>query len=168
MSIDCVGPLSQDDRETLSNMLLPLFEEAWQQKSNVTRDLIRMELGKFFPWPHIAETLKELEELDYIDLLSTRGGGIYIPGEKFLQWSLELAVPEAPAEMEAPSGGAEGVVLSRAEAEALVALVRELAAPAPGEDALKKAHAALTEKAAADIIRSLAGPRGSEASPRQR
>jgi len=158
MSEDRVEPLSRDDREVLANMLLPLFEEAWRKKSNVPRDLIRKELRRIFPWPHVAEVLKELEELDYVDLLSTRGGGIYIPGEKFSQWSGE-ATPAigAPAGAETSPGEPESIVLSHTEAEALVALVRELAAPAPGDEALKKAHAALTEKAAADIIRILAG-----------
>ena len=157
MSVDRVDPLNQDDREVLSNMLLPLFEEAWREKSNVPRDLIRTELRRIFPWPHVAEVLKELEELDYIDLLSTRGGGIYIPGEKFSQWTGETEA-EARTGTEAPPGGAEeSIILSRTEAEALVALVRELAVPAPGEEALKKAHTALTEKTAAGIIRILAG-----------
>ena len=156
MSVDHVEPLSQDDREVLSNMLLPLFEEAQREKSNVPRDLIRKELRRIFPWPHVAEVLKELEELDYIDLLSTRGGGMYIPGEKFSQWAGETAA-EARPETEAPPGKTESIILSRTEAEALVALVRELAAPSPREDVLKKAHTALSEQAAADIIRILAG-----------
>ena len=139
MDQDCEEPLTQDDRDVLSHMLFPLFEDAARQKGNVTRDQIRIELGKFFPWHHIAETLKDMEELDYISLLSTRGGGLYIPGENYVQWAGELETAAEP-EAETFSAPPENLILSRSEAEALVALVRELAAPAPGEDALKKAH----------------------------
>lgn len=154
--MDGEEPLTQDDREILSDMLFPLFETAGRRQDNVTREAIRMEIGRFFPWPHIAEVLKELEERDYIDLLSTRGGGIYIPGEKFRQWAGEMTPAVSPSP-ERQSGELDDIVLNRKEAESLVALIRELAVPAPGEGALKKAHLALTEKAAADIIRKLAG-----------
>lgn len=155
MSHDCEEPLTQDDREVLSHMLFPLFEEAARARDNVTRNQIRLELGKFFPWIHISEVLKELEEFEYIELLSTRGGGLYIPGERYGRWAEDLT-PVMEFGPETPPDKADGIILTQDEAEALVALIRELAAPVPGEGALKKAHAAMTEKAAADIIRKLA------------
>ena len=143
MNTDCEA-LTQDDREILSDMLFPIFETAGRKNRNVTRENIREALANTFPWPHVAEVLEELEEKDYIQTLTTRGGGIYTAGENFFQWEEDMMpIAEAQAKKEPPP--AESVSLSPSEAENLVALVRELVGQPPTEAAVDKVRGALRD-----------------------
>jgi len=143
MNNDC-EPLTQDDREILSDMLFPIFETAGKKNRNVTRENIREALTNIFPWPHVAEVLEELEEKDYIQTMTTRGGGVYNAGEKFALWVEEMKPLDEVLASE-PRPTAEPVSLSPAEAENLVALVRELAGTPPTADAVGKVRAAIRE-----------------------
>ena len=155
MNLDC-EELTQDDREILSDMLFPIFETALKQHKNVTRDLIRAELANVFPWPHVSEVLSELEEKDFIQTLSTRGGGIYAPGEQYRLWAEDMKPIEYPDEN--LSGGnleRPGLVLGPAEMAALVEIIRNLAAPDPDQAALDQVRRALTGEGDEEILQNL-------------
>ena len=143
MNNDC-EPLTQDDREILSDMLFPIFETAGKKNRHVTRENIREALANTFPWPHVAEVLEALEDKDYIQTMTTRGGGTYDVGEKFALWAEEMKPLDEVSAPE-PRPAAEPVSLSPSEAENLVALVRELAGTSPTAEAVDKVRAAIRE-----------------------
>ena len=103
----------------------------------VSRDMLRAEIGKIWNWPQISSVLQELEEKEYIETLSTRGGGIFRPGEKYQQWVEEMEPIESRQEVGPPAENSP-VNLSGTEAEALVALIREVAVSGASPELLEK------------------------------
>ncbi len=148
--------LTPDDREILSDLLFPLFQSAGLKEKTVTRDQIRKELANIFSWPQVAEVLRELEEKDYVQTLSTRGGGIFAVGGNFSLWAEDMR-PLDEGGGAAPKTGAEvfGLTLASAEVAALAALFRDLTSPNPAI-ALAKIQAALDQASEAEIILALA------------
>lgn len=150
-------PLTPDDKEILSELLYHIFQDAADQNRNLTRGVLREKLARyFFPWVHVKELLDELEEKDYVDLLTTRGGGVYTGGPNFHLWQEEMK----PIDYE--NGGADRaalkpLILEPGQISALAALIKALAAADPsgkiGAKVRQRSAEALDE---ADFLRGLA------------
>ncbi len=157
MNQECEA-LSPDDREILADLLFPLFQNAQTKDKAVTRDQIRKVLAGIFSWPQAAGVLRELEEKDYVQTLSTRGGGIFAPGPGFGLWDEEMKPLPRPGDAAGPAGGEKTLVLTLAQAAALVALLGELADQAPAGEAKARVARALAAGPAGEVIKSLVEP----------
>ncbi|UQZ88101.1 hypothetical protein C4J81_02290 [Deltaproteobacteria bacterium Smac51] len=146
-----------DDREILGDMLFQIFESATAENRPVNRDMIRAEIGKLWDWPQISSVLGDLEEKEYIDTLSTRGGGIFQPGERWQVWVDEMAPIDHDKRKAEAARPAEEVRLTDKEASALVELISGLVSAEAGAELLEKVHCCVLEKEdAAAVLKKLA------------
>lgn len=158
--VEC-PPLSSDDREILVDLLYLIFQEAADQNKNMSRSILRERLARyFFPWIHVREVLNELVEKDYIHLLTTRNGGIYGPGQKFLAWREKMQTDED--EKKGPGQAAEEespLVLEPPQVRALADLLKALASSSPARADIDKVRLAAVEtKNQAEFIILLSRP----------
>lgn len=138
--------LSSDDREILKTMIFPVFQKNFAQDKNVVRGMVRTHIANVFPWPHVLEVLRELEEQEYIHRISTRDGGIYTAGEHFDQWSREESAPDPIAGESTVKPVSEKLTITHEQAAALIELVRQLASGGPESEVLEQVHGALNKE----------------------
>lgn len=158
--IDECPPLSPDDKEILSDLLYPIFQEAVNQNKNLTRDVLRERLARyFFPWLHVREVIDELVDKDYISLLTTRGGGVYGAGSNFHHWQEEMKPIEYNEEGSGVvSGPAFSLTLEPQQVRALADLFKSLASSVPSQEIIEKVRLAAVEtRDEAEFLRHLAG-----------
>lgn len=155
--MDEIPALNPEDKEIIFDLLFPVFQNAVIQNRNLSRTVLREILARyFFPWIHVREALDELEEKEYVSLLTTRGGGIFTVGNKFHLWREEMReADDQQAEIQI-HGLASPLSLDARQVKALAAFIKSLAAAAPSAENIGKVRLAAVEtEDAADFIASL-------------
>ena len=145
--------LTPDDREILESMLFPVFQSAVAQHKSVTRQQIKTEIANIFPWQHVSEVLRDIEEREYIHRISTRGGGIYITGENYAQWADTMKPIEYLEDIHTPKTGwnvySGELTITETQAESLIRLVRALAAQEVDAETSRQVNAILNGESSA-------------------
>lgn len=157
MNQECEA-LSPDDRDILADLLFPLFQAAQAKDKAVTRDQIRKVLAGIFSWPQAAEVMRELEDQDFIQTLTTRNGGIFSAGVEFAVWAEEMKpLPQAEGRTSGPADRDKNLTLTLAEAAVLVDRFRELADQAPAGEVRARVEKALAAGPAGEVLKALIG-----------
>ena len=152
-----IPSLNPEDKEIIADLLFPVFQDAVIQNRNLSRTVLREILARyFFPWIHVREVLDELEEKDYVSLLTTRGGGIFTVGQKFHLWQEEMRQAEDQQAGVRIQSLASPLNLDARQVKTLATFIKSLAAATPSAENVGKVRLAAVEtEDAADFITSL-------------